>query len=492
MGEKILYLGREYYPATGGAEITDQILLESWVGRGGQARAIYFGSSAEPNHRGVELSPVSNLIAMKEAALSYKPDLVYSQIGTHGVGLEIARKLGLPVMTYLHDARTLCPAPVQLGICNRQCDYCPFYWAEAAKLSRAKAILRQFDKILVPSRFLRDLATHVLGRADFAVLYPAVRPAIRTSEQSRLAISMSGAEPFKGAPLFLEIAARMPDMPFLLAGRGSPTTCGYDAKRHPNVKVAGMLPMEEFYSQSWLVLMPSQMAESFGRMAPEAQSAGVLFMGSRIGGIPEAAGTAGILVDDYGNVNAWVKAIRDLVGDPGLQQKMRCMGLDHWRQFEAVEISGRFCGMVEETIKEAVHRVDPPFIPVAGGTEPFRVAEWLRLLFYGFLVISSLASSLALCGVSKQINLVPSWVLVLILLVLWGVHAGPLLQMGARPARHSGQNLTTLSVIFVLLLPLGVFQYSRLVPWVALIGSIVLILASIRHRRSARRVKSFD
>lgn len=330
---RVLYLGMNYHPAIGGAEVTDQLLLEAWVARGGAALALFHDLGGETILRGVEIVPVPDPKAMHTRALAYRPDLIYAQVGTHALGLELAEILGVPVLTCLHDARPLCPDLQALATCGRNCPACPAYHRHPTHWGRT--LLRAFDKILVPSTFMAQLAGELLDRGDVEVLHPAVRQVVPEAGLPGAAIAMSTAEWVKGADLFLQIAERMPERSFLLAGRGHPELCGYDPIRHANVRVTGLIPPERFYGESWLVLMPSRV--------PEAQSAGRLFMGSRLGGIPEAVGEAGVLVEDRLDPDSWVQAIRALEQDPKRQAHLRERGREAWRRFEAGVQTERFC-----------------------------------------------------------------------------------------------------------------------------------------------------
>ena len=50
-------------------------------------------------------------------------------------------------------------------------------------------------------------------------------------------------------------------------------------------------------------------------VALEAQSCGIPVIASRRGGLPEAVGDGGLLVDDYLNVDAWVAAIDSVLSN---------------------------------------------------------------------------------------------------------------------------------------------------------------------------------
>ncbi|BDU74096.1 glycosyltransferase family 4 protein [Mesoterricola silvestris] len=440
----LLYLGSSYHPGLGGAEVTDKLLLESWVASGGRAVAVFWGKDAPGTLRGVEMIPVSGPERMRSEALAAKPDAIYAQFGAHPMGLEIAGALGVPVMTCLHDGRTLCPDLIAQATCDHFCALCPV--AGTAPVYVTKAILRQFDRILAPSRYMADLANELLGRDDASVLYPAVQPVQLPPGPEGRCISMAAAEFSKGADLFLRIAERMPDQAFLLSGRGNAANCGYDPRRHPNVRVSGFLAQEAFYGESWLVLMPSRWAEPFGRMGPEAQSAGLLFMGSRVGGLPEAAGEAGIIIDDYLDPDAWVSAIRALQADPARQERLRAMGRDTWKRFEAGALTAQFCRWTEELMARG--RTAKPAAP-ADLFPAWSVPAPLKAAYYGTLAASLLGTLASALGAPAPYAALPLAAFFLCLILLWGLHAGPLLQVRGTSGRRSGIRLMVLGALAV-------------------------------------------
>ncbi|GEM_PF-5681682 len=438
----LLYLGSSYHPGLGGAEVTDKILLESWVAAGGRAVAVFWGKDAPSTLKGVEMIPVGNPERMRSEALAARPDAIYAQFGAHPMGLEVANALGVPVMTCLHDGRTLCPDLVAQATCDHFCALCPV--AGTAPVFVTKAILRQFDRILAPSQYMADLANELLGRRDASVLYPAVQPVTLPPGPGGTCISMASAEFSKGADLFLKIAERMPEQPFLLSGRGNAGRCGYDPRRHPNVRVSGFLSQEAFYGESWLVLMPSRWAEPFGRMGPEAQSAGLLFMGSRVGGLPEAAGEAGIIIDDYLDPGAWVEAIRALQADPGRQETLRRLGRDTWKRFDAQALTAQFCRWTEELMAQG--RSAKP--PVAANLYPaWTVPPAMKAAYYGSLAAAIVGCLAAACGAPAWAAAVPLAALFVCIILLWGLHAGPLLQVKGASGRRSGLRLLALGCL---------------------------------------------
>jgi glycosyltransferase involved in cell wall biosynthesis len=64
-----------------------------------------------------------------------------------------------------------------------------------------------------------------------------------------------------------------------------------------------------------VLLAPSQWNEGWGRVVSEAQASGIPVLASRRGGLPEAVGAGGILVDAESDIAAWQAALARLWDD---------------------------------------------------------------------------------------------------------------------------------------------------------------------------------
>ena len=69
--------------------------------------------------------------------------------------------------------------------------------------------------------------------------------------------------------------------------------------------------MEKVYKDTRILLVPSTWPEPFGRVIPEAQVNGIPCIVSNRGGIPEAAGKGGIVVNSF-RTDEWVSAVRQM------------------------------------------------------------------------------------------------------------------------------------------------------------------------------------
>ena len=101
----------------------------------------------------------------------------------------------------------------------------------------------------------------------------------------------------KGEPIVKRLIAKMPHVPFVAVGRplqrpGEPDP-GYSNLSH----LGWVKDMSRFYEQLNVLIVPSLVEEGAPRVIVEACSMGIPVIANRLGGIPEALGESGILVD---------------------------------------------------------------------------------------------------------------------------------------------------------------------------------------------------
>ena len=73
--------------------------------------------------------------------------------------------------------------------------------------------------------------------------------------------------------------------------------------------------MKTVYGRTRILLAPSKWEEAWGRVASEAHCSGIPVVGSRRGGLPEAVGPGGVVLDYDAPLADWVAAVRRLWND---------------------------------------------------------------------------------------------------------------------------------------------------------------------------------
>ena len=162
--------------------------------------------------------------------------------------------------------------------------------------------LRRADLVVANSSFMAERIRATCDR-DALVVFPRT-PVAETPLAPGDLVGMAGDGADKGGLIVRALARRFPDLRFRVHTRQAALS---DVP--PNVIVA---PWERapdrLYSGLRLMLMPSQVAEAYGRVALEAQGHGVPVLASGVGGLPENVPGSQWRVVDYRSPEAWIRA----------------------------------------------------------------------------------------------------------------------------------------------------------------------------------------
>jgi len=125
----------------------------------------------------------------------------------------------------------------------------------------------------------------------------------------------------KGAQIVNFLINKFPQENFMIVKGWKPME--FKLNNRKNIKVVERsLDMKSVYSETKLLLVPSQWEEAFGRIIPEAGINKIPSLSSKIGGVPEAVGRGGMLVDDFANPEAWENSLKELITDNVLLDKL--------------------------------------------------------------------------------------------------------------------------------------------------------------------------
>jgi glycosyltransferase involved in cell wall biosynthesis len=176
--------------------------------------------------------------------------------------------------------------------------------------------------------------------ANPSVIYPLISPDRYRTETTRQNVTFINPQHCKGFDIALGVARLCAEIPFAfveswpLSGEQRRQLM-QKCSAIPNVT---LLPprndMRTVYGKCRILLAPSVWEEAYGRVASEAQISGIPVVASSRGGLPEAVGPGGILLDPQQPVADWASAIRELWQDQRWYSELCAAAVAHAGRFE--------------------------------------------------------------------------------------------------------------------------------------------------------------
>jgi glycosyltransferase involved in cell wall biosynthesis len=317
---RILFAVKPHLPAIGGAQLTVHWLALGLQRRGHEV-AVLARSSPHPVERAT--SPTQALPPTRDSWGTTAGD----------------RDLGYPLIVAPQPERVLAGLAedfradvVVVGAYDDGCARSTRLLMRAA--SPRPAILHVHDAAGAPLAGERALGAggvvavseHV--RTLVAAHGVAARVSLPALERSRYRI-VSGRRtallvnpvPQKGVERVLALATARPDVPFALALAWQ-VPLGYVARLRARARQLGNVELRprthdpaQLYGDTRLLLAPSPYPEAWGRVVTEAQASGIPALAARSGGLPEAVGAGGVVVDPAASDEAWLAAFSRIWDD---------------------------------------------------------------------------------------------------------------------------------------------------------------------------------
>lgn len=219
-----------------------------------------------------------NLPEPQIRALYMAHDLILTHLDNTSIAARMAASTKKPLIHYVHND---------------------------AQLARHKIVAETNNFALFNSEWLRE---KVGWPGECAVVYPPIDHARYASKSgTHEKVTLVNLTIPKGASVFYEVAARMPQTKFL-GVRGAYGNQLDPPKSMRNVQVvSSTLDMARIYGKTRVILMPSSY-ESWGRVAMEACGQGIPVIANPTSGLVESLGWAGIFVSTR-DIDGWVKAL---------------------------------------------------------------------------------------------------------------------------------------------------------------------------------------
>lgn len=315
-------------PAVGGAELTWLYLASVAQEWGHKVSIVTSGqSSGDPTNAIPTRRYEAASLALRDAALE-SADVIVTQNDWAPEFVDLANILGCPSVVFVQSYELLCHRPWMLLDCKSEGSGC---YCDEANLPSTRACLQRASLVYVASA---DQAEHVerLSGVKAEIFHQLIDSAtvVPHAEWPFKAIVMNQPDFHKGGLIVEELARRLPDETFVTVGYANRRL-----RRVRNLHHLGKVEPALLYTIADVLLVPSVWPEPFGRVALEAQIAGVPVIASRRGGLPYVLGSDALLVDDPYDVEAWLVHILALKSNEELRRSQVARGYNQALKFDA-------------------------------------------------------------------------------------------------------------------------------------------------------------
>ncbi len=207
------------------------------------------------------------------------PDIAIVQLGELVPLAQELRKCRVPTIIYLHNA-----AVTELH-------------GDPSTLTGIQYIAN--------SNFTANRHRQAVG-IESIVVPPLFRPQRYVATRIPTNVTFVNPLPIKGSDIAFEIARRCPDIPFCfveswLLDKAQKRRIRDEIKKAPNVSFRlRTADVRKIYSRAKIMLVPSKIEETWGRVVSEGHFNGIPAVASDRGALPELVGPGGILLDPDG------------------------------------------------------------------------------------------------------------------------------------------------------------------------------------------------
>jgi len=308
--KSVLYVSTSPFPTLGGASLCVETLLKQLaLNHGFKTTALSEFTVASEGIQLIHSSPASLIRKAKTIAPNHS--LVLTQL----TGAPELHDIDTPVLVRIPSFEHFCIDTEKLVSCDfTQCTNCPrgkdLHWAK---------------HLLACSLFVESVVWRMTGKRPFTI-YPFMDMNKHTVSSTGDKITFIRGWPQKGAHLVRTLAQLLPDKTFLCVD------CAPGI--FDNLSNVEVVPptgdMRTIWKQTRLLLVPSVVAEAFGRVSVEAMHNGIPVIGTPVGGIPEVIGSANCITDK--KPEEWVAAIKKY-NDPNYYQERSSQVIQTAKEF---------------------------------------------------------------------------------------------------------------------------------------------------------------
>ena len=178
------------------------------------------------------------------------------------------------------------------------------------------------DQLITNSDFTRNMFQKILGRTT-PVVYPPMSFPKTQPLNTKKYIVMVNPSKAKGVDVVFHLASKFPSAQFRLVGSLGEDSTFLELKKYSNIEHCPHTDdMDEIYASALVVLFPSTLEESFGRVPVEAMSYGIPVIARNIGAVESVLEDTAILVAKDAELCEWETALKSLLDNPSKAVKM--------------------------------------------------------------------------------------------------------------------------------------------------------------------------
>jgi glycosyltransferase involved in cell wall biosynthesis len=338
---KILFITHKFYPDIGGIEVNSEVLALGFHKAGHEVRMItWTASSGERNFPFVMIRQPKTAVLFKEHR---NADIVFEN--------NPSLRLSWPAIFFNKPIVVALRTWVNRNEGNMAWqDKMKMYW-----LKRSSAVIAISEAV---RKRCWPQAT-VIGNPYRENLFRI----LNDEPRKRDFVFMGRLVPDKGADIALKALQQLSDnnnklYNLTIIGNG-PEEANLKAlvetlKLQDQVTFTGSLRGEELVTclnRHQYLLVPSTWEEPFGNVALEGMACGCLPIVSEGGGLPDAVGNAGLVVE-RGSVNALVEGVQKLFLKPDLEQQLRQAATIHLANHHPDVVSRKYLEVVVKAAKD--------------------------------------------------------------------------------------------------------------------------------------------
>ena len=199
---------------------------------------------------------------------------------------------------------------------------------------------------------------------ESTIIPPTINPAHYNTPTTGEFVTLINPYEEKGFELAVRIAGRCPEIPFLFVESWK-LADDHRARIEEIIAPLGNVRLESrtndmktVYGRTKILLAPSKWEEAWGRVASEAHCSGIPVIGSRRGGLPEAIGKGGVVLDYDAPLDVWVGAVRCLWDDKAEYERLSeaAREFSHRPQLDPDAQFATFMGVLDRAAAGSLHQ----------------------------------------------------------------------------------------------------------------------------------------